>query len=191
MGQHSAEGVPVLTLREAVGRLSDLFPEASQLAVPIEDAMTLLGCGGNRAAGMRLIAALVTYGLVEEKAADSLGITTLGKHILWPATQFDHDAALVDAAGLPPLFRAARVHFGDRPLDREELSHWFRRQGLDKSSVDDATDVFCKTVAFVRESQIRVTDVIAAVAARQAARANPATVTDTDCDLEATDIAWE
>jgi hypothetical protein len=191
MGQHSAKGTPLLTLRQAIDRLSGLFPERSRLAVPIEDAMMHLGYGGSRPDGERLIATLVAYGLVEKKTADCLGITTLGQHILWPATQFDHDAALVDAAGRPALFRAARQHFEDRPLDREELRHWFRRQGLDKASIDDATQVFCKTVAYVREPQHRVAGVVAAVAARQAAGAKPGANATSDCELEATDIAWE
>jgi hypothetical protein len=192
MRHGSDNSVPFVTLRQAIDRTSNLFGGATPNSISTNHAIEHLGYGGNRAAGQRLIAALIAYGLVERKSGNKLAITALASRILEPANQFDHDAALVDAADSPPLFRAARNYFDGRPLAREELRHWLRRRGLEKSLIEEVIDLFCKTSKFVRVPQQRMVDVIAAVAARQAHEAGSGAASSAiDRDLETTDLAWE
>lgn len=198
MGHVSAEAIPVVTLRQAIDRLSSLFRAAPKAGITIDDAVKRLGYAEDDAEARRMVATLAAYGLVRRTPAASLECTRLGQRILQPANQFEHDAALVDAAGMPPLLGAARDHFNGRPLDRGELRHWLRRRGVEKTSLEAAIDVLCKTAAFVHEAQRRMAAVITAVAERTRSpsdderREGRSTAPAADgYDLEATDIAWE
>jgi hypothetical protein len=177
----------------ASGDRPDIEPISRESATTDRDGgcHVRLGYAKDCAMGRRLIATLAAFGLVVKDAGGKLAMTALAKGILHPANQFERDAALVDAARLPPLFRAAHDHFDGRPLDREELVHWLRRHGVEKSAIEATAHVYSKTAAFVSECRHRMTQVVAAVTERQ----HDMAVSDSDDrgspKLEATDLAWE
>jgi hypothetical protein len=162
------------------------------------DIAKRLGFGELTAPARRVIQALFAYGLVEETTAGRLRVTRLAKHLLQPASEFERDQALVDAADRPGLFHKLNKQFRDRLPDDAELTQWLLGHRLAKDSVGEALRVYRRTTDFVREARRRLAAALATVAAQAEhcmAKRQPSKGVDRQRpgqdELELTDLAWE
>ena len=153
--RHRSPAYPSLSLPDAIERASVLYNEDRLNFFTPEVANKHWGYDKDSAIGMRAIAALKQYGLLEERRTNldrELKISTLGIDLLLPEEKgsLDHKDHLVQAATAPEIFRDILLRHSDQdlPSDRNLERYLIKEKNFNPGSVGVVIRVFRDTVSF-------------------------------------------
>src|SRR5882724_11881835 len=83
--KHRSPSYPYLNLQEAINMANELYKKESRHKIPVEVAIADLGYSPTSGSGLRVLAALLNFGLLSEEGASEgrkVGLSDLGKSIV-------------------------------------------------------------------------------------------------------------
>lgn len=133
-GKKRSPKYPMLGLPEALKQINLVWSKNQMHAAPREVVAKALGYNALHGKSLRLIAALIQYGLLEQ-AGKELRVSQLAMQYLHPESEEEKKAALRNAAAKPPLFSRLNEKFpGGTPSDELVLNYLVRQSFLPKAA---------------------------------------------------------
>ena len=154
MSRVRSPNYPLLSLPEAIEKVTAFYDAEQHLAAPKEVVAKHLGYASYHSLAARVISAIEKYGLLEETNADKVKVSPLGMSILHPATPEEKQKAINEAAFKPSLFEAIREEWnGARPSEANLRVYLIRRK-FASDALDKVIQIYRETVDLVtQESQ--------------------------------------
>jgi len=121
---------PSTSLKDAVEKLKTLYAKEKRGPIDKDAAMLAIGYSKNSGAGLRMVATLAQYGLIERQSAGHVRITDLGMDILIPRDREHELEAIRQAAHQPGIFVELLERYSDSeglPSDNALISYLVRR----------------------------------------------------------------
>ena len=152
MARVRSPNYPAVGLPEAVERVRKLYESQHQTPEEREVVARHLGYGGLNGKSLKLLSALIKYGLLEKADDSGLRVTDLAINILFPEND-DRSQSIRAAAFAPDLFSDIRERWPDHPPTDESLRAYLVRRQFSQSAIDDVIQNYRDTIELVtRES---------------------------------------
>jgi len=149
MARVRSPNFPVISLPAAIDRIKKIYAKEQTIPATRETIAEHLGYSGINGASLKVISALLKYGLIEETKDKHFKVSQLALAILHPASDEEEGDALQQAAEGPALFQRLNTQFeGRRPSDTN-LRSWLLRNGFATSAVDSVITAYSETMDLV------------------------------------------
>ena len=156
-GKNRSPKYPLLGLPDALQKIDVVWKSNQRHAAPREVIAKSLGYSALHGKSLRLIAALIQYGLLEKQGKE-LRVSQLAMMYLHPESPDERKEAIRKAAASPELFgRLAEKYPGSTPSDGLILNFLVRQGFLEKAAVQ-AIRVYRETIEFVEKECGRYTE---------------------------------
>lgn len=149
-GKKRSPKYPMLGLPEALKQIELVWSKNQMHAAPREVIAKALGYNTLHGKSLRLIAALIQYGLLEQVGKE-LRVSQLAMQYLHPESEEEKKAALRKAAAEPALFGRLEEKFpGGTPSDELVLNYLARQRFLPQAA-QKALRAYRDTIEFVEK----------------------------------------
>lgn len=149
MARVRSPNFPVISLPAAIERIEKIYTKEQTIPATRETIAEHLGYSGMNGASLKVVSALLKYGLLEETKDKLLRVSPLAMAIMHPASEQEKADALQQAADGPVLFQRLNTQFeGRRPSDTN-LRSWLLRNGFATSAVDSVITAYSETMDLV------------------------------------------
>jgi hypothetical protein len=151
---------PAIGLQEAIQRAEEFYKHESFNYAPVDIAKRHFGYGPKSSSGMRLVAALIHFGLFEETGGGHerrVRLTPLARNILLDKREdpTEREAAVRTAALTPLIYRKLWKHWnGNLPSDANMEFELIRRFKFNPDSVRAFIKDFRATIAYAKLAQL-------------------------------------
>ena len=143
---------PAVGLQEAIGLAQKLYESQHQTPEDREIIAQHLGYGGLNGISLKLLSALIKYGLLEKAGEGRLRVTDLAINIIFPESE-DRSQSIRAAAFAPVLFSDIRERWPEHPPTDESLRGYLVRRQFSQSAIDGVMKSYRETIDLVtRES---------------------------------------
>ena len=152
MARLRSPNYPAIGLLEAIDRVRKLHELQHQTPEERGVVAQHLGYGGLNGKSLKLLSALIKYGLLEKVQDGRVRVTDLAINIIFPEND-DRSQAIRDAAFSPDLFSDIRDRWPDNPPTDESLRAYLIRRQFAQSAISDVIQNYRETIDLVaRES---------------------------------------
>lgn len=149
MARVRSPNFPAISLPAAIERIEKIYAKEQTIPAARETVAEHLGYSGMNGASLKVVSALLKYGLLEETKDKQLRVSPLAMAIMHPASEQEKADALQQAADGPALFQRLNTQFeGRRPSDTN-LRSWLLRNGFATSAVDSVISAYSETMDLV------------------------------------------
>lgn len=149
MARVRSPNFPAISLPEAIDRIVKIYAKEQTIPATRDTIAEHLGYSGMNGASLKVVSALLKYGLLEEAKDKHLKVSDLAMAIMHPASDQEKTDALRQAAEGPALFQKLNTQFeGRRPSDTN-LRSWLLRNGFGASAVDSVISAYSETMDLV------------------------------------------
>lgn len=149
MARVRSPNFPVISLPAAVERIEKIYAKEQTIPAARETIAEHLGYSGMNGASLKIVSALLKYGLLEETKDKQLRVSPLAMAIMHPANDQEKADALKQAGEGPVLFQRLNAQFeGRRPSDTN-LRSWLLRNDFSTSAVDSVITAYSETMDLV------------------------------------------
>lgn len=149
MARVRSPNFPAISLPAAIDRIEKIYAKEQTVPASKETVAEHLGYSGMNGASLKVISALLKYGLLEETKDKNFRVSPLAMAIMHPASPEEKEDALRQAADGPALFQRLNSQFdGRRPSDTN-LRSWLLRNGFASSAVDNVIAAYSETMDLV------------------------------------------
>lgn len=149
MARVRSPNFPAISLPAAIERIEKIYAKEQTIPATRDTIAEHLGYSGMNGASLKVVSALLKYGLLEETKDKHLRVSQLALAIMHPADDQERDDALRQAAEGPALFQRLNAQFeGRRPSDTN-LRSWLLRNGFGASAVDSVISSYSETMDLV------------------------------------------
>ena len=149
MSRIRSPNYPMLSLPEAIEKVTAIYKAEQHLAAPKEVVAQALGYASLHALAGRVISAIEKYGLLEEASGDKVKVSALAMSILHPATPEEKQKAINEAAYKPSLFTTIKEEWGgERPSDTN-LRVYLIRNKFSQDALDRVIQIYKETMDLV------------------------------------------
>ena len=153
MARVRSPNYPAVGLPEAIERIRNLHELQHQTPEEREVVAQHLGYGGLNGQSLKILSALIKFGLLEKTQNGCLRVSDRAINILYPEGD-DRSQAIREAAFAPDLFSDIRERWPDRAPTDESLRAYLIRRQFAQSAIDDVIENYRETIEFVtRESE--------------------------------------
>lgn len=151
MSRVRSPNYPLISLPEAIEKVTVFYDAEQHLAAPKEVVAKHLGYASYHSLAARVISAIEKYGLLEETNGDKVRVSPLGMSILHPSTPEERQKAINEAASKPSLFEAIREEWkGARPSEANLRVYLIRRK-FASDALDRVIQIYRETVDLVTQ----------------------------------------
>jgi hypothetical protein len=149
---------PSTSLKEAVEKLKILYEKEKRGPIDKDTAMLALGYSAKSGAGLRMLATLGQYGLIERQGIGHIRVTDLGMDIILPSDNQHELEALRQASRQPDIFVELLERYSDSeglPSDNALISYLIKRTPIPfgDSSARGLAKAFRETLEFTEPSK--------------------------------------
>jgi hypothetical protein len=149
MARVRSPNFPAISLPAAIERIEKIYSKEQTIPASKETVAEHLGYSGMNGASLKVVSALLKYGLLEETKDKNFRVSPLAMAIMHPASEEERADALRQAADGPALFQRLNAQFdGRRPSDTN-LRSWLLRNGFASSAVDSVIVAYSETMDLV------------------------------------------
>lgn len=149
MARVRSPNFPAISLPAAIDRIEKIYAKEQTIPASKETVAEHLGYSGMNGASLKVVSALIKYGLLEETKDKNFRVSPLAMAIMHPASDEERTDALRQAADGPALFQRLNSQFdGRRPSDTN-LRSWLLRNGFASSAVDSVIAAYSETMDLV------------------------------------------
>ena len=153
MARVRSPNYPAIALPDAIQRIGKVFDAEQHIPAAKEVVAKDLGYGGLNGASMKIISALIKYGLLEE-TGDQLKVSERAIFILHPPDSETKGRAIFEAAFSPTLFSDFREQWGSSVPSDANMTHYLLRRNFAQSAIGRILGAYKETIELVaRESQ--------------------------------------
>ena len=139
---------PGIGLPEAIERVRKLYELQHQTPEEREVIAHHFGYSGLHGAALKLLSALIKYGLLEKAQRGGLRVSDLAIDVLFPEGK-DGSQAIREAAFAPDLFSDIRERWPDNPPTDASLRAYLIRRQFSQSAIDDVIQNYRETIELV------------------------------------------
>ena len=153
MARRRSPNYPGISLREATERISLVHRAQGQTSEPREVVAQHLGFGGLNGVSVKVLSALLKYGLLDDVGDGLCRVSDTAIKILAPESEEQRRQAFELAAFSYPLFAEFRDRWEGRVPSRESLRAHLVRRNFSESAIDRVWETYKDTHDLVtRES---------------------------------------
>lgn len=148
MARVRSPNYPAIPLGEAIERVRKVHKAEQHLPAAREVIVRDLGYGGLNGASLKVLSALIKYGLLEE-VGDKLKVSERAMDILFAPDPASKATAIREAAFSPSLFADFQSEWdGSIPSD-ENIRHYLLKRNFAHSAIDGVISTFRETMELV------------------------------------------
>ena len=150
MARVRSPNYPAVGLPDAIERVRKLHDLQRQAPEEREVVAQHLGYGGLNGQSLKMLSALIKFGLLKKTEGGGLRVTDLAINIIFPEGD-DQSEAIRQAAFAPALFSDIRERWPDHPPTDESLRAFLIRRQFSQSAIDDVIENYRETIELVTQ----------------------------------------
>jgi hypothetical protein len=151
MARVRSPNYPLISLPEAIGKVTAFYQAEQHLAAPKEVVAKHIGYASYHSLAARMISAIEKYGLLEETGGDKVKVSTLAMSILYPKTPEEKQKAINEAAFTPTLFAAIRDEWQGSMPSEQNLRVYLVRRKFASDALDKVIQIYRETMSLVTQ----------------------------------------
>lgn len=156
MTRQRSPSYPSVPLNQAVDLVKKIHKSCRTNVITREDAVKEMGYSGLTGRSLKVLAALLQFGLLEKAGKGDVKVTRRAVEVLHGIEQTDRDEALLEAANAPQLFRDILERFPDGIPAESAIRSYLVKQDFLDVAIGPAINAFMetyRTVEHIRESE--------------------------------------
>ena len=145
-----------ISLKQAIDLTSKIHRTCRTNVITRENAVQEMGYSGLTGRSMKVLAALIQFGLLDKTGKGDVRVTQRAVEILHGIDQADRDEAMLEAAYRPQLFRDIHERFPDGIPSESVIRSFLIQQDFMDVAIGPAINAFMETyraVEHIRESE--------------------------------------
>ncbi len=151
MARVRSPNYPLISLPEAIGKVTAFYQAEQHLAAPKEVVAKHIGYASYHSLAARMISAIEKYGLLEETGGDKVKVSALAMSILFPKTPEEKQKAINEAAFTPTLFAAIRDEWQGSMPSEQNLRVYLVRRKFASDALDKVIKIYRETMGLVTQ----------------------------------------
>lgn len=146
---------PSVSLPQAIDLVAKIHKTCRSNVIAREVAVREMGYSGMTGRSMKVLSALLQFGLLEKTGKGDVKVTQRAVDILHGIEDEDRDEAMLEAAFMPPLFKSIQDRFPDGIPSENAIRSFLIKQEFLDAAIGPAINAFketCRAVEHIRES---------------------------------------
>jgi hypothetical protein len=149
MARIRSPNYPAISLPEAIERIDAIHQKEQHLEAPRDVMARHLGYGGINGSSLKVLSALLKYGLLERTALDRRRVTDLALQVLHPREPGERSSAIRAAAFRPVLFAEISKEWPNGTPSDANLRAYLLRRNFAQDAIPEVIDAYRKTMELV------------------------------------------
>lgn len=151
MTRQRSPSYPSVPLNQAVDLVAKIHKTCRTNIISREDAAREMGYSGLTGRSLKVLAALLQFGLLEKAGKGDVRVTRRSVEILHGIEQSDRDEAKLEAALAPQLFRDIHERFPDGIPAESAIRSFLIKQDFQDVAIGPAINAFLETYRWVED----------------------------------------
>lgn len=151
MTRQRSPSYPSVPLNQAVDLVAKIHKTCRTNIISREDAVREMGYSGLTGRSLKVLAALLQFGLLEKAGKGDVRVTRRSVEILHGIEQSDRDEAKLEAALAPQLFRDIHERFPDGIPAENAIRSFLIKQDFQDVAIGPAINAFLETYRWVED----------------------------------------
>ena len=153
MAQKQSPGYPNFPLSKAIDLAGQIFEKDRKNPIDRDVAAQHVGYSGLSGPASKALATLAHYRLVEKAGKGQLRVTQTLVDILYPDSDDDKRAALLEAAFNPTIFASIHERFPDGTPSEGNLKAWLMREEFLDRAISPVSKAYLETIRFLEQER--------------------------------------